>query len=127
MYGLFLRDLAVMARIGAHDFERDGPQRVVINVALAIDDTPRADALSTVTDYDFLRQAIDRILSEGHVDLQETLCRRILAACQAQPSVAAARVTTEKPDVYPDALAIGCRMLWIGEGADREAALLALG
>ena len=127
MYGLFLRDLAVMARIGAHDFERLAPQRLIINVALAMDDAPAGDSLAAVTDYDFVRLAVDRILAEGHIDLQETLCRRILEACRAQPRVAAVRVTTEKPDVYADTRAVGCRMVWVGEGQDQAQAAAALG
>jgi dihydroneopterin aldolase len=127
MYGLFLRDLDVSARIGVHDFERAAPQRLLINIALALEQAPEADEITAVTDYDFIRRDIHRILARGHIDLQESLCLAIIEACRAQPNVVAARISTRKPDVYPDAGAVGCRMVWIAEGCERADAILALG
>lgn len=118
MYALFLRDHEVSARIGVHAFEREAPQRLVLNVSLAIRGEAAADDIAETTDYDFLRAAAAEILSSGHLDLQETVCKRMIDACRARPDVAAALVSTEKPDVYPDAAAVGCRMLWRAEDAD---------
>jgi dihydroneopterin aldolase len=42
-----------------------------------------------------------------HVHLQETLCDDILARLLEHPKVQAARVSTAKPDVYPDCDAVG--------------------
>ena len=39
--------------------------------------------------------------------LQETLVDDVLALMLAHPNVRAARVSTEKPDVYPDCDAVG--------------------
>jgi len=125
MYALFLRDHQVLARIGIHAFERAAPQRLVLNVSLAIRGEAAADDIAQTTDYDFLRAAAAKIVASGHLDLQETVCRRMIDACRARPDVAAALVSTEKPDVYPDAAAVGCRMLWRAEDADpAELALL---
>jgi dihydroneopterin aldolase len=118
MYALFLRDHAVSARIGIHAFEREAPQRLILNVSLAIRGDTQADDISQTTDYDFLRTAAAEILASGHLDLQETVCKRMIAACRARPDVAAALVSTEKPDVYPDAAAVGCRMLWRADDVD---------
>ena len=125
MYALFLRDHQVLARIGIHAFERAAPQRLILNVCLAIRGEAAADDIAETTDYDFLRAAAAEIVASGHLDLQETVCRRMIDACRARPDVAAALVSTEKPDVYPDAAAVGCRMLWRAEDADpAELALL---
>ena len=125
MYALFLRDHDVQARIGIHDFEKAGPQRLRINVSLAIRGDALGDEIGDTTDYDFLRQTAAAILQAGHVGLQETVCRQLLDACRGRPDVAAALVSTEKPDVYPDAAAVGCRMLWRAEDTDpAELALL---
>ncbi len=118
MYALFLRDHVVLARIGIHDFERTAPQRLIVNVSLAIRGEADGDVLSATTDYDFLRQRAAEIIASGHIGLQETFCQRMLEACKGQPDVAAALVSTEKPDVYPDADAVGCRMLWLETDAD---------
>jgi len=125
MYALFLRDHEVLARIGIHAFERAVPQRLILNVSLAIRGEAAADDIAETTDYDFLRAAAAEIVASGHLDLQETVCRRMIDACRARPDVAAALVSTEKPDVYPDAAAVGCRMLWRADDADpAELALL---
>ena len=125
MYALFLRDHQVLARIGIHAIERAAPQRLILNVSLAIRGEAAADDIAETTDYDFLRAAAAEIVASGHLDLQETVCRRMIDACRARPDVAAALVSTEKPDVYPDAAAVGCRMLWRAEDADpAELALL---
>ena len=125
MYALFLRDHQGLARIGIHAIERAAPQRLILNVSLAIRGEAAADDIAETTDYDFLRAAAAEIVASGHLDLQETVCRRMIDACRARPDVAAALVSTEKPDVYPDAAAVGCRMLWRADDADpAELALL---
>ena len=118
MYALFLRDHEVLARIGVHEFERAAPQRIIVNVSLAIRGEIGGDELAQTTDYDFLRLSVAQILGEGHIALQETLCARLMRACRGQPDVAAALVSTEKPDVYADAGAVGCRLLWLAEDAE---------
>jgi 7,8-dihydroneopterin aldolase/epimerase/oxygenase len=113
---LFVRDHEVQAHIGAHGFEKGGPQRLRINVELFVPlalSTPHEDRLSEVVDYDFVRESIARRLAQGHVELQETLCDDLLALMLAHPGVRAARVSTEKPDVYPDCSAVGVEVFGI--------------
>ena len=107
---LFLRDYEVNINIGVHEFEKKGEQRVLINVELFVPlamSTPQADELHEVLDYDFMRRSIAQRVSQGHIHLQETLCDDVLALMLAHPNVRAARVSTEKPDVYPDCDAVG--------------------
>ena len=115
---LFLRDHEVMVHIGAHDFEQGAPQRVRINVDLYVplaDTTPQADRLAEVVDYDFVRERVAERIARGHVVLQETLADDLLAALLAHPGVRAARVDTEKPDVYPDCDAVGVEVFGFKE------------
>ena len=110
---LFLSDYEVWINIGVHDFEKKGEQRVLINVDLYIplaQSTPKADELDEVVDYDFMRRTIALRVKQGHIHLQETLCDDILALMLAHPRVRAARVSTAKPDVYPDCEAVGCEV-----------------
>ncbi|WP_457335290.1 dihydroneopterin aldolase [Rhizobacter sp. P5_C2] len=110
---LFLRDYEVWINIGVHDFEKKGEQRVLINVDLYIPlalSTPKADELDEVVDYDFIRRTIAGRVKQGHIHLQETLCDDVLALMMAHPRVRAARVSTAKPDVYPDCEAVGCEV-----------------
>ncbi|MEO8297929.1 MAG: dihydroneopterin aldolase [Burkholderiales bacterium] len=107
---LFLTDYEVWINIGVHDYEKRGEQRVLINVDLYVplaETTPRADKLDEVLDYDFIRRTIAERVARGHVHLQETLCDDVVATMLAHPKVRAVRVSTCKPDVYPDCEAVG--------------------
>lgn len=107
---VFLKDYEVWINIGVHEFEKKAEQRVVINVDLYVLlelSTPKADELDEVVDYDFIRRTVATRVGQGHIHLQETLCDDILAAVLAHPKVHAARVSTAKPDVYPDCEAVG--------------------
>ena len=117
---LFLRNYEVWINIGVHEFEKKGEQRVLINVDLYVPlatSTPRADQLAEVLDYDFIRSTIATRMSKGHVHLQETLCDDVLALMLAHPNVRAARVSTEKPDVYPDCESVGVEVFGLKEPA----------
>ena len=117
---LFLRDYNLFMNIGVHAFEKTGEQRVVINVDLYIplaQSTPKADDLAEVVDYDFIRRSIAQRVARGHIHLQETLCDDVLALMLAHPKVRAARVSTDKPDVYPDCASVGCEVFGMKEAA----------
>jgi len=113
---LFLSNYEVLINIGVHEFEKKGEQRVLINVDLFIplnESTPSADALDEVVDYDFMRSTIAKRMAHGHIHLQETLCDDVVNAMLAHPKVRAARVSTEKPDVYPDCESVGVEVFRI--------------
>ncbi|HWT35724.1 MAG TPA: dihydroneopterin aldolase [Paraburkholderia sp.] len=115
---LFLRNYEVHINIGVHAFEKRGEQRVVINVELFVPlalSTPVEDKLREVVDYDFMRSTIAKRVSLGHIHLQETLCDDLAKALIAHPQVRAVRLSTEKPDVYPDCDAVGVEVFRIKE------------
>lgn len=66
-----------------------------------------------MVDYDFMRRSISERVSQGHIHLQETLCDDVLKLMLAHPRVKAARVSTEKPDVYPDCESVGVEVFAI--------------
>lgn len=107
---IFLRNYVVDASIGIHEHERNGAQRLAINVDLFVPlelSTPRHDRLHEVLDYDYLRLTIRRRIEQGHINLQETLIDELARALLAHPAVRAVRVSSEKPDVYDDVDAVG--------------------
>ena len=117
---LFLRNYEVMINIGVHDFEKKGEQRVLINVDLYIPlalSTPKDDHLAEVVDYDFMRETIARRMAQGHIHLQETLCDDVVRAMLSHPNVRAVRVSTMKPDVYPDCEGVGVEVFQVKEEA----------
>ena len=107
---LFLRGLTVQAHIGIHDFELEAAQRIVIDVDLYVSfegSSPKDDRIDEVVDYDFVRAVVHARIAQGHINLQETLCDDILTRLLEHTGVLAARVSTRKPDVYPDCEAVG--------------------
>ncbi len=117
---LFLSDYEVWINIGVHDFEKKGEQRVIINVDLYVplaQSTPQADKLDEVLDYDFIRRTVMARVKQGHIHLQETLVDDLLALMLAHPQVRAARVSTSKPDVYPDCATVGVEVFGLKAAA----------
>ena len=113
---LFLRNYEVRINIGVHEFEKRAEQRVLINVDLYIplaQSTPKQDDLDEVVDYDFIRRSVAQRVEKGHIHLQETLCDDMLHVMLAHPKVQAARISTEKPDVYSDCESVGCEVFGI--------------
>ncbi len=107
---LFLRGLTVQAPIGNHDHELQAAQRIIIDVDLYVSfagTSPKDDRIDEVVDYDFVRAVVHGRIAQGHINLQETLCDDILTHLLEHTGVMAARVSTRKPDVYPDCEAVG--------------------
>jgi dihydroneopterin aldolase len=109
---VFVRGLALQARLGVHPHEKAAPQRVVIHVELAVEDDAApdgvgADDLRRVVNYGEVVRAARAAVAEGHTLLVETLAERIAVAGLRDPRVLRARVTVEKPDAYPDVGAVG--------------------
>jgi len=99
-----------MASIGFHEFERDARQRILVNVDLFVPialASSAGDDVSELLDYDRVRAGIQRLVAERHYNLQETLIDQILSLCLSFPQVVGARVSTQKPDVYPDCKTVG--------------------
>jgi dihydroneopterin aldolase len=113
---LFLRNYEVMVNIGVHDFEKKGEQRVLINIDLyipLINSTPQRDQLDEVVDYDLMRATVSQRMARGHIHLQETLVDDLVDQFLSYPNVRAVRVSTMKPDVYPDCEGVGVEVFQI--------------
>ena len=73
---IFLRNYVLDANIGVHAHEKNGAQRIALNVDVFVPlalSTPRHDRIHEVVDYDFIRLAISHRVEQGHINLQETL------------------------------------------------------
>ncbi len=106
---IFLKNFETRISIGIHDFEKKARQRVIVNVDLYLDPDGKVerDHIDETVDYDFVRREIVGLAEGSHFNLQETFCEKILAICLARPGVLAARVSSEKLDVYPDCESVG--------------------
>lgn len=105
---VFIRDLVLDCSIGVHAFEKTGPQRVRINLDLAVrEDRPIEDHIGNVVCYEAIVSGIRALVAAGHVNLVETLAERIAALCLDDPRVRIARIRVEKLDVFADATSVG--------------------
>ncbi len=104
----FFTGLSLQVRIGIHDSEKAGPQRILIDLEYDLLEPPgSADELEGRLNYDEVRDEVERIALSRHFNLQETLCREIMASLLARGPVTRAKVSTRKPDVYKDCAAVG--------------------
>jgi dihydroneopterin aldolase len=106
---VFVRDLDLMASIGIYATEKVKPQRIVVNIDLSVHEGegPNDDDIGHVVSYEIVVKKVEAILAEGHINLVETLCEKIAAACLKDRRVVAARVRVEKPDIIPYARSVG--------------------
>ena len=98
--------------IGFHDFEVGKPQRLTVTVEVWLDEASFAseDEVSAAWDYDFLRTEIGLLASAQRYNLQETLVRAIYELVAARRGVTALKVSSRKPDIYPDCAGVGVEL-----------------
>lgn len=107
----FFRGLSLKASIGFLAAEKAAPQTVIIDLEYDCPDAANpSDEIGTVLNYDNVREEVAAIVKNRHFNLQETLCREILQSLLAKPEVIRAKVSVNKPDIYPDVDAVGVSM-----------------
>ena len=109
---IMLEDFDLPVDIGFHDFEIGTPQRLRVNIEvwLKADWFPKTDEVAQAWDYDMLRNAVLAMLEGRRFNLQETVAHEIYAMVAARQGVTGLRVSTRKPDVYPDCAAVGVEL-----------------
>lgn len=108
-FRIFLQDFDLPVDIGFHAHEVGAPQRLLVSVDVWVNAESFAaeDTVAAAWNYDFLRAEIIRMTEGRRFNLQETLAREIYELVAARKGVTALRVTTRKPDVYPDCAGVG--------------------
>lgn len=107
---VFVRDLELMCAIGVHDHERLAPQRVRLNLDLAViegDIATVADDIQNVVCYEGITKAVRAVCARDHINLVETLAEDIAGVCLVHGQVRSVRVRVEKLDVFEDAASVG--------------------
>jgi dihydroneopterin aldolase len=110
---VFLRDMVLPSQIGVHRHEKEGLQRVRINLDLSVreGEAPVNDSLGNVVCYEEIATGVRALVGAGHINLVETLAERLAAFCLKDPRVGAVRVRVEKLDVFPDAASAGVEIV----------------
>ena len=72
--------------------------------------TVECDDPALAWDYDYLREQIEGLATERRYNLQESLAHALYDRFAGMRGVSALRVITAKPDVYPEARAVGVEL-----------------
>lgn len=109
---IVLEDFELDVDIGFHDFEVGNPQRLLVTIQVWLEEGAfaAADEAALAWDYDFLRQAIHHVVDGRRFNLQETAVREIYDVIAARAGVTGLKVSTRKPDVYPDSGGVGVEL-----------------
>lgn len=109
---IVLDDYCLPVDIGFHDFEVGNPQRLMVSVEVWLDEAAFAgeDDAMLAWNYDLLRGDIAALAAARRFNLQETLAREIYDLIAARRGVTALRVSTRKPDIYPDCAGVGVEL-----------------
>ncbi|OYU14777.1 MAG: dihydroneopterin aldolase [Alphaproteobacteria bacterium PA4] len=106
---IMLEDFDLPVDIGFHDFEIGTPQRLRVNIEVWLSEAsfPQCDTVAEAWDYNTLRSSVMALVRDRRFNLQETVAHEIYALVAARQGVTALRVSTRKPDIYPDCAAVG--------------------
>ena len=109
---IVLDDFRLDLDIGFHEFEIGNPQRLLVTIEVWVDERsfPASDEAGSAWDYDFLRTEIVALVEGRRFNLQETVAREIYDLVAARRGVTALRVSTRKPDIYPDCAGVGVEL-----------------
>ena len=108
---IILDSLAVNADIGFHDFEVGSPQRLLVTVEIWLEQhCPAGDDPADAWNYDFLRAEVEEVAASRRFNLQETLANEVFERIAAFHGVRHVRITTAKPDIYPDCAGVGVEL-----------------
>ena len=116
---VFIKDLVLDCLIGVHRHEKNGSQRIRINIELTVLENiaPIEDKLSNVLCYENLIGKVRKLVGAGHVNLVETLAQRLADLCLSAPQVNKARIKIEKLDVFADAVSVGVEIIRTNESS----------
>lgn len=111
-FRIFLSDYDLPVDIGFHDHEVGNPQRLLVSVDVWVTAAAFAseDSAAAAWNYDFLRTEISRMVAGRRYNLQETLVREIYDLIAARAGVTGLRISTRKPDIYPDCAGVGVEL-----------------
>jgi len=106
---VFVHDLILPALIGVHSHEKNRRQRIRVNLDMEVTDdcVSKKDKISEVVSYEKVIEEVKKLVSNGHINLVETLAEKISKICLIDKRVCAVRIKIEKIDVFEDAKSVG--------------------
>lgn len=103
---LVVRDLVVTTLIGIYDYEHVKPQRLRLNLELALN----SGSQQPWTHADLVNMA-SRIVTEGHTNLLECLAERLASVLLSDGRASMALIRLEKLDAFAECEAVGVEIV----------------
>lgn len=115
---LIIRDWTLPCFIGVVAREKQAKQAVLINMVLEVSYDPAliADDIEQAVCYEKLKNDIAVALARQHIQLVETAAQLITDIVYTRPAVVAAKIRVEKPEVFPDDVAVGFELITRRDG-----------
>lgn len=106
---IFIRDILARGIIGVHEWEREKPQDILINLELfySKQDDPLVDNIDLCIDYSKVTKKVINIAETVHRFTVEALAEDIAQSCLADPRVLKATVRVEKPGAVRFSKSVG--------------------
>jgi dihydroneopterin aldolase len=110
---VFLRGLEIECIIGVYDWEREQPQKVVIDLDMDWDVRPAArdDDLDKAVDWKRVTKAILAFVGESRFKLVESLAERVAELVVTRFAVPRVRVRVEKPGAVRYSATVGVEVV----------------
>ncbi len=106
---VYLNDLVVEAIIGIHPWEREVPQRLVLQLEVGVDipAVAASDDIDKTVDYSALAERVRDFVREGRYRLLETLAEETAAMLQQEFAIDWLRLQVGKPGAVTTAREVG--------------------
>ncbi len=106
---VFIEGLSIDTLLGVHDWERTARRNVTLDLDMAFDCAPAgaSDMLADALDYAAVAACVTGVVQSGRFQLVEALAEAVVAAVQADFSVAWLRLTVRKPGALGNGACVG--------------------
>ncbi|BAO44973.1 dihydroneopterin aldolase [Thiolapillus brandeum] len=106
---VFVRQLELQAIVGIHDWERENPQPLVMDLEMAADASRAAasDRIQDALDYHAVSKRITAYVAESRFQLLETLAEGCAEVLLREFRVSWLRLVLHKPQAVDNAASVG--------------------
>lgn len=106
---VFIRDLILDSYVGIYEHEKNNAQKIRINVDLSVRENMQSlgDDIDNVVCYEKIANAIETIVTSGHVHLVETLAENIADMSLQDTRIFCVRVRVEKLEAIKNTTSVG--------------------
>lgn len=106
---VFIRGLQIETRIGIHEWEKQRPRPVILDLEMASDIARGAasDRIEDALDYDAISRRLTAFVSESRFELVETLAERCAAILTDEFAIPWLRLTLNKPGAIGEGIDVG--------------------